>query len=52
MNKPIYLISQYNHKTTISEILIYEFWFDYVKPKYGEKSKLCHIDADSFIVYI
>ena len=31
---------------------MFEFWFDYVKPKYGEKGKLCYIDADSFIVYI
>ena len=29
-----------------------EFWYDYVKPKYGKKAKLCHIDTDSFIVYI
>ena len=25
----------------LSKILMYEFWYDYVKPKYGEKSKLC-----------
>ena len=31
---------------------MYEFWSEYVKPKYGEKSKLCYIDTDSFIVYI
>ena len=31
---------------------MYEFWYDYVKPKYGEKAKLCHVDIDSFIVYI
>ena len=31
---------------------MFEFWFDYVKPKYGEKGKLCYIDVDSFIVYI
>ena len=30
---------------------MYEFWYDYVKPKYGEKSKLCYMDTDSFIVY-
>ena len=29
-----------------------EFWYDCVKAKYGEKTKLCHIDTDSFIVYI
>ena len=31
---------------------MYEFWYDYVKPKYGEKAKLCYMDKDSFIVYI
>ena len=24
----------------LSKILLYEFWYDYVKPKYGENSKL------------
>ena len=36
----------------LSNILMYEFWYDYVKPKYGEKAKLCYMDTDSFIVYI
>ena len=31
---------------------MYEFWYDYVKPKYGEKSTLCYMSTDSFIVYI
>ena len=26
--------------------------YDYVKPKYGEKVKLCHMDTDSFSVCI
>ena len=30
----------------LSKIVIYEFWYDYVKPKSGEKTKLCEIDAD------
>ena len=35
-------------KTLIkSKILMYQFWYDYVKPKYGEKSKLCYMDTDS-----
>ena len=34
----------------LSKILMYQFWYDYVKPKYGEKVKLCY--TDSFIVYI
>ena len=31
---------------------MYEFWFDYVKPKYNEKVKLCYMGIDSFIVHI
>ena len=40
MNKPTYLglsILESN------KILIYKFWYDYVKAKYGEKSKLCYM---------
>ena len=29
-----------------------EFWYDYSKPKYGEKAKLCYMDTDHFIEYI
>ena len=29
----------------ISKIVMYEFWYDYVKPKYGEKAKLCYMDG-------
>ena len=36
----------------LRKILMYEFWYDYVKPKYGKKAKLCWKDTDSFIVYI
>ena len=31
---------------------MHKFWYDYVKPKYGEKEKLCYMDTDSFFVYI
>ena len=33
---------------------MYEFWYDYVKPKYGEKAKACYMGTDKygFIVYI
>ena len=36
----------------LSKILIYDIWYDYVKPKYDEKAKLCFMDTDSSIVYI
>ena len=52
MNKTIYLELSI---LELSKILIYEFWFDCVKPKmlknfYDEK--VCSMDTDSFIVYI
>ena len=25
----------------VSKTLKYEFWYDYIKPKYGERAKLC-----------
>ena len=31
---------------------MYEFLYDYVKQKYGEKAKLCYLDRDTFIFYI
>ena len=36
----------------ISETVMYEFWYDYVKPKYREKAILCYMDTSKFIVYI
>ena len=36
----------------LSKTLMYEFWYDYVKPKYGENAKLCHKDTDNFIVHV
>ena len=49
MNKPIYLgllILEF------SKILMYEFWYGYMKSKYGDNVKLCYMDTDSFIVNI
>ena len=31
---------------------MHEFWYGYVKLKYGEKAKLCYMNTDNFIVYI
>ena len=31
---------------------MYEFWYDYMKPKYDDNVKLCYMDTDSFIMNI
>ena len=49
MNKPVYIGLL---MLEISKIVMHEFWYDYVKPKNGEKAKLCYMDIDSFMVYI
>ena len=49
VNKPIYLGLSI---LEISKILMYEFWYDYMKPKYGDNVKLCYMDTDSFIMHI
>ena len=36
----------------LSRILMFEFWYDYLKPVFGEKVKLCYMDIDRFNVYI
>ena len=49
MNKPAYLGMSI---LDISKTLLYEFWYDYIKPKYQDKAKLCYMDTDSFIIHI
>ena len=49
MNKPIYLGLSI---LEISKILMYEFWYDYMKPNYDDSVKLCYMDTDSFIMNI
>ena len=47
-NKPVYLGLSI---LDLSKTVMYEFWFDYVKSKYGEKAKLCYVSTVSFIVH-
>ena len=49
MNNPIYLGLSI---LEISNILMYEFWYDYMKPKYNDNVKLCYMDTDSFVMNI
>ena len=48
MNKPVYLGMSI---LDIRKTLMYEFWYDYSKPKYKDKAKLCYTDTDSFIIH-
>ena len=47
MNKPVYLGLS---TLELDKIIMYEFWYEYVEPKYGERAKLCYMDTD--ILYI
>ena len=49
MNKLIYLGQAI---LDISKTLMYEFWYDCIKPKYVDKARLCYMDTDSFIMHI
>ena len=49
INKPIYLGQAISDS---SKTLMYEFWCGYIKPKYGDKARLCYMDTDNFIMHI
>ena len=40
------------YQLDISKTLMYEFWYDYIKPKYQNNAKLFYMDTDSFITHI
>ena len=31
---------------------MFEFWYNYISPKHGDRAKLCYTDTESFIIYI
>ena len=45
-NKPVYLGQAI---LDLSKIIMYEFHYDYMVPKYGDKLKLCYMDTDSLV---
>ena len=49
MNKPVYLGFSI---LEISKTLMFEFWYDYIKPKYQGNAKLCYMDTESFVIHI
>ena len=48
-NKPVYLSMSI---LDIIKTLMYEIWHDYIKPKYGDRAKLCYMDTDIFVIHI
>ena len=48
-NKPVYLGLLV---LDLSKTVMYEFWFDFVKAKYGEKAKPFYMDTGSFIFHV
>ena len=46
MNKPVYLGQAI---LDLSKIIMYEFHYDYMLPKYGDSIKLCYMDTDSYV---
>ena len=49
MNKPVYWGLEV---LDLSKTVMYEIWYDYVKPKHGENAKLCYMNTDSFIAHV
>ena len=49
MNKPIYLGQAI---LDISKTLMHKVWYDYIKPMYNDKAKLCYADTDSLVIHI
>ena len=49
MNEPVYLGLSI---LDLSKTVMYEFWYDYLKPKYGENLKICYMDTNSFIAHV
>ena len=49
MNKPVHLGLSI---LDLIKTVMYDFWYDYIKTKYGKRRNLCHMDTDSFIAHI
>ena len=49
MNKPVGLGMSI---LDISKIPMYEFRYGYMKPKYGDRAKLCYMDTDSIFLIL
>ena len=36
----------------IRKTLMYEFWYDNIKPKNRDRAKLCYTDTDRFVIHV
>ena len=49
MNKPVYLGQAI---LDLSKLVMYEFHYDYMKPKYKDNLQLSYMDTDSLVYHI
>ena len=49
MYKPIYIGLSI---LDISELAMYEYWYEYVKPNYRDKANIRYMDTDSFMIHV
>ena len=49
MNKPMYLGLAI---LSLRKILMYDYWYNEMKPKYKDRIILCYMGTDSFIMHI
>ena len=49
MNKPVYIGQAI---LDLSKTLMYEIYYEYIRPKYGSRAKLCYMVTDSFVCEI